>query len=133
MYGSRVATQTLSQLMDVSRMWLGVDKAARIVRMPALDEDLVLRALKEGASVTCGAWTFKATPPRRIPAPANESAWAPGIVAVSTHGFASGLRIDAQSVRLLCEHIQAIEQRRTARLNEEQIAEQDAQRELEVD
>jgi len=119
--------------MDVSRMWLGVDKQVRIVRMQALDEGLVLKALQDGAIAACGAWTLKVTPPRRIPGPADESEWAPGILAVSAHGFASGLRIDAQSVRLLCSHIQAIEQRRTARQNEALDEEQDGQREFDGD
>lgn len=133
MYGSSVATQTLRQLMDVSRMWLGVDEERRIVRMQLLDEAVVLKTLHEGSIAECGVWTIKVTPPRRIPPLADESEWAPGILAVSVHGFASGLRIDAESVRLLCKHIHAIEQRRADRLNEELDAEKDEQREFDGD
>lgn len=128
MYGSSITTQTLRQLMDVSRMWLGVDEARRIVRLPALDEAVVLQALQDGAIAECGHWTIKVTPPRRIPDPGEAGVWTPGIMAVSVHGFASGLRVDADSVRLLCGHIKAIERRRAARLDEELAAERDGQR-----
>lgn len=133
MYGSSVAPETIRQLMNISRMWLDVDEERRIVRMQSLDEAVVLKALTEGAVAECGGWTIKVTPPRRIPPLGDESEWAPGMLAVSVHGFASGLRIDAESVRLVCKHIKAIEQRRAARLNEDLAAERDEQREFDGD
>lgn len=127
MYGSGKDTETIRQLIDVSRVWLGIDEGRRVVRMQLLDEDAVLRALKEGSIAECGVWSIKVTPPRRIPALGDESEWAPGILAISALGFASGLRIDAESVRLVCKHVKEVEQRSAARLNGELEAEQDEQ------
>lgn len=130
MYESSVDTETIRRLIDISRLWLGVGEGRRVVRMRLLDEDLVLTALKEGAIAECGDWTIKVTLPRRIGAPGGESEWAPGILVMSVHGLASGLRVDAESVRQACKRIREIEQRRSERLNEELEVEQDAQREL---
>jgi hypothetical protein len=85
--------------------------------------------LKEGSIAECGDWIIKVTPPRRIPLLGDESEWAPGILAISVLGFASGLRVDVESVRLVCKHIKEVEQRSVARLNRELEAEQDEQRE----
>jgi hypothetical protein len=130
MYGSSEDTETIRQFIDISRVWLGVDEGRRIVRMQLLDEDAVLMALKEGSIAECGVWSIKVTPPRRIPARGDESEWAPGILAISVLGFASGLRIDAESVRLVCKRIKEVEQRRAAYLNRELEAEQDERREF---
>jgi hypothetical protein len=130
MYESSVDTETIRQLIDVSRVWLGVGKGRRVVQMRLLDEDIVLNALKDGAIAECGDWIIKFTPPRRIPLLGGESEWVPGILAVSVHGLASGLRIDAEGVRQVCKHIREIEHRRVARLKEELEAEQDEQREF---
>ena len=125
MYVNSVKAETIRQLKDLSRVWLGIDEGRPVVKLRRQDEDLVLNALKEGAIAECGDWTIKITPPRRIPLLGNESEWTPGILAMSVHGFASGLRIDAEGVRQVCKDIREIEQRRTQRLNEKLEIEQD--------
>lgn len=131
MIESSLDTETIRRFIDVSRVWLGVGEERSIVPMRLLDEDLVLKALKEGAIAECGDWTIKVTPPRSIGTPGGESEWTPGILVMSVHGFASGLRVDAESVRQVCKRIREIEQLRSTRLNEELEAEQqDEQREL---
>lgn len=130
MYESSVDAETIRQLINVSRVWLGVGEGRRVVRMRLLDEDRILKALKEGSIVECGDWTIKVTPPRRVPPLGDESEWAPGILAVSAHGFASGLRTEAESIRQVCKHIKEIEQRSAARLKEDLEAEQDERQEF---
>jgi hypothetical protein len=104
-------TAVIRQFMNISRAWLIVDEGGRVLRLPRLEEDLVLAALKQGAVAEYAGWSIKVTPSRRIGDLSNETEYAPGVLATSAHGFAIGLRVDVEGVRHVCKQIMGIEQR----------------------
>jgi hypothetical protein len=116
--------------MDVSRIWLEIEKNLKIVQIKELNHDVVLNALNQGADVKYIDWTIKLTQPRRIPHPIENSEWVSGILAVSIFSLVSGLRIDKESVRHVCQQILDIEQRRKLRHQSEIKSEQYIYKEL---
>ena len=101
-------------VIGVSRVWLGIGEDRTVRPLKVLAPQAVLQVLQAGERVAWQGWSIKATPARRIGLARGESEWAVGIVAVSAHGFVSGLRVALECVQRVCAEITKIETRRTA-------------------
>lgn len=104
----------IREVLDVTRVWLGIGEVRKVRQLTALAPDEVLHALQAGECAAWQGWSIKTTPPRRIGLPLGQAEWVVGIIAVSAHGFVSGLRVAVECVQRICAEIAEIEDRRTA-------------------
>lgn len=104
----------ISAVMEVTRMWFGLEQAPAMRELAALVALDALQGLQQGDAVCWQGWTLRATPPRRIRNADGSDEWVPGVAALCAEGYVSGLRIDEPSVQQVCERILAIESRLAA-------------------
>jgi hypothetical protein len=113
-HGDRTINEArVRAVIEVARVWLGIGEGRKVRQMAVLAPDQLLGVLQSGECAVWNGWSVKATPPRRVESRPGEAEWAAGIVAESSYGFVSGLRVAADCVQRVCAEIMAIEKRRT--------------------
>ncbi len=122
--GPAIDASRISEIMALSRVWLGIGDASRPRHLLELSPERVLQALQAGDHVLWRGWTLRTLPPRRIGPRKQTPEWATGILAVSTQGLLSELRLDAEGVHRLCQRMLDLEERQVrAGKNEDQDSE----------
>ncbi len=112
--GAAIDPARIRAVVDLSRVWLGVGEDRTVRPLKVLAPQAVLQVLQADERVAWQGWSIKATSARRIGLAPGEAEWPVGIIAVSGHGFVSGLRVALESVQRVCAEITKIETRRTA-------------------